>query len=142
MLLEPQNGLWQFSPLLLPLSQQHTLQSSAATSGLSCPLASNTCPFQALKRTAFSEGFSEEPSRQTEVFRQWMVMCCTTSELSRRRKFIWTLPMSKSSCKVTEGSWGHPAEGLRGAGSVQGGMAKGVPVLCFILHKCPELDLM
>lgn len=84
--------------LLAILQRLHTLQSSAATSGCSCPPASNICPFQALKRRAFSEGFSEEPSFHTGVFRQWMVICWTTSELRRWRKFIWTLPMLKSSC--------------------------------------------
>ena len=107
---------------LSPLPQQRTLQSSAATSGLSCPSASNICPFQALKRTAFSEGFSDEPSRQTEVLRQWMVMCCTTSELRSRRKFICTLPMSKSSCEGDRGvrarhnSRGGPCALLRSGG--------------------------
>lgn len=139
MSLEPRVGSGISPHFFFPLSQQHTLQSSAATSGLSCPLASNTCPFQARKRTAFSEGCSEEPSLHTEVFRQWMVMCCTTSELSSRRKFICTLPMSKSSCRGDREVMGAACRGAEGSRVRARWEGKGGP--CPLLHSAPELGL-
>ena len=83
-------GLWR--------APRVTLQPSMDTSGLNWPPASKICPFQARKRTACLAGVCPVPSCHTVMLRQWMVICCVTSELSRCRKFIWTRLMANSTC--------------------------------------------
>lgn len=43
------------------------------------------------------------PSCHTVMLRQWTVMCCVTSELSRCRKFIWTRLMANSILEAVMG---------------------------------------
>lgn len=62
------------------------------TSGSSSPPTSKTSPLQALNLTEPWAGSRSSADLQTEVFRQWMMMCCTASELSRCKKFNWTRP--------------------------------------------------
>lgn len=68
------------------------------TSGSSSPPTSKTSPLQALNLTDPWVAVGSSADLQTEVFRQWMVMCCTASELSKCRKFSWTRPALKTSC--------------------------------------------
>lgn len=69
-----------------------TQQESSMTSGSSSPPTSKTSPLQALNLTEPWAAGRSSADLQTEVFRQWMMMCCTASELSRCRKFNWTRP--------------------------------------------------
>lgn len=76
-----------------------TQQESSRTSGSSSPPASNTSPVQALNLTDCSGVASRSAANlQTGKFRQWMMTCCTASELSRCRKFIWTRPTLNVGC--------------------------------------------
>lgn len=75
-----------------------TQQESSMTSGSSSPPTSKTSPVQALNRTDPCVAVRSSADLQTEVFRQWMVMCCTASELNRCRKFNWTRPALKAGC--------------------------------------------
>lgn len=69
-----------------------TQQESSRTSGSSSPPTSNTSPLQALNLTEPWAAGWFSADLHTEMFRQWMTMCCTASELSRCRKFSWTRP--------------------------------------------------
>lgn len=75
-----------------------TQQESSMISGSSSPPASNTSPLQALNLTDPWAPSWSSADLQTEKFRQWMMMCCAASELSRCRKFIWTRPTLIAGC--------------------------------------------
>lgn len=83
-----------------------TQQESSMTSGSSSPPASKTSPLQALNLTDAWPAGRFSSGCQTEKFRQWMMTCCTASELSRCRKFNWTRPTLISGCSNRQNrSW-------------------------------------
>lgn len=75
-----------------------TQQVSSMTCGSSSPPTSKTSPLQALNLTDPRAAGWSSVDLHTETFRQWIMMCCTASELNRCKKFNWTRPTVIAGC--------------------------------------------